>query len=95
MQSLSLAQTERNQLVEKLNSSQREMANASMEMDRIKREAFTRAETDKVMHIIINNMVFDGGSFSTDLTLFKGNKKYSLYRLMVFLNRAVKLDLTV
>lgn len=49
-QSLSMAETEKNQLLEKLNNAQRELANASMEMDRVKRETFSKAEQDKVLH---------------------------------------------
>lgn len=49
-QSLSMAETEKNQLLEKLNNTQREMANASMEMDRVKRETFSKAEQDKVRY---------------------------------------------
>ena len=49
MKALSFAQQDKNQLMEKLNNSQRELANASMEMDRLKREAFTKAEQDKVI----------------------------------------------
>ena len=47
VQSLHLAQQEKNTIAEKLSNAQREMANASMEMDRIKREAFSKAEQDK------------------------------------------------
>ena len=47
-QALSMAQQEKNQLMEKLNNSQRELANASMEMDRLKRDAFTKQEQDRV-----------------------------------------------
>ena len=47
LQSLHLAQQEKNAIAEKFSSAQRELANASMEMDRIKRESFTKAEQDK------------------------------------------------
>ena len=46
-QSLHLAQQEKNAIAEKFSNAQRELANASMEMDRIKRESFTKAEQDK------------------------------------------------
>lgn len=47
-EALHAAANEKGVMLEKLNKTQNELENASVEIDRVKREAFSRAEQDKV-----------------------------------------------
>ena len=40
-------------MLDKLNKTQNDLENANVEIDRVKREAFSRAEQDKVMHLSV------------------------------------------
>ena len=67
-QSLHLAQQEKNAIAEKFSNAQRELANASMEMDRIKRESFTKAEQDKANFNALQTEVKDLRAHFEDAT---------------------------
>ena len=52
-EALHAAANEKGGLLEKLNKTQNELENANVEIDRIKREAFSRAEQDKVLCVSV------------------------------------------
>ena len=48
-EALHVAANEKGALLEKLNKTQNDLENANVEIDRVKRDAFSRAEQDKVV----------------------------------------------
>ena len=54
-EALHAAANEKGALLDRLNKTQGEVENAQVEIDRIKREAFSRAEQDKVLYCITSH----------------------------------------
>ena len=48
---LHAAANEKGSMLEKFNKTQNDLENAHVEIDRVKREAFSRAEQDKVLYV--------------------------------------------
>lgn len=53
-EALHAAANEKGSLLDRLNKTQNDLENASVEIDRIKRDAFSRAEQDKVMSVCLS-----------------------------------------
>lgn len=52
-EALHAAANEKGSLLDRLNKTQNDLENASVEIDRVKRDAFSRAEQDKVLSVCL------------------------------------------
>jgi len=53
-EALHAAANEKGSLLDRLNKTQNDLENASVEIDRVKRDAFSRAEQDKVLSVCLS-----------------------------------------
>lgn len=57
-EALHAAANEKGTMLEKLNKTQNDLENAHVEIDRVKREAFSRAEQDKVLSVCLDYQAY-------------------------------------
>ena len=57
-EALHAAANEKGSLLDRLNKTQNDLENANVEIDRIKRDAFSRAEQDKVLSVCLSVCLF-------------------------------------